>query len=305
MTTPCFGCAATARPMTLPRPAIDDDEGARVPAGLPPVVDAHVHLFPPRVFEAVWRWFDRHGWPIRYRLHAEQTLAYLLDRGVDHVVGLAYAHKPGVARAMNETMAALVAAEPRLTGLATVHPDDPDPRAVLVDAFAAGLRGVKLHCHVQAMSPDDPRLAVVYEECAARGLPVVIHAGREPKSDAYPVDPHALCRVDRTAAVLRAFPTLKLLVPHCGADEFEGYARLLETHDHLWVDTTMMLGGYFPVDDPWLLLRARPDRVLYGTDFPNLPYAWDREIVAVAKAGLDDDRLVALLSGNARALYGL
>ncbi|MGA9520451.1 MAG: hypothetical protein WBV82_03245 [Myxococcaceae bacterium] len=54
---------------TMPLPALDDAEGERLPALLPPVVDAHVHLFPDGVFEAIWRWFDQYGWPIRYKLH--------------------------------------------------------------------------------------------------------------------------------------------------------------------------------------------------------------------------------------------
>ena len=35
--------------------ALHDEEGDRLPSLLPPVVDAHGHLFPDRVFEAIWR----------------------------------------------------------------------------------------------------------------------------------------------------------------------------------------------------------------------------------------------------------
>src|SRR5512146_2663692 len=107
---------------TPPLPALHDPEGARVPDGLPPVWDAHVHLFPDRLAEAVRAWFDRHGWPIRYRESAPATLAYLLDRGVARAVGLPYAHKPGMARALNAFVAALARGEPRLLAGATVFP---------------------------------------------------------------------------------------------------------------------------------------------------------------------------------------
>jgi hypothetical protein len=40
-------------------PSIRDEEGATVPNGLPPVVDAHVHVFPHDIFAAIWDWFDR------------------------------------------------------------------------------------------------------------------------------------------------------------------------------------------------------------------------------------------------------
>ncbi|MDB5099085.1 MAG: amidohydrolase family protein, partial [Cyanobacteria bacterium RYN_339] len=42
------------------------------------------------------------------------------------------------------------------------------------------------------------------------------------------------------------------------------------------------------------------DRILYGSDFPNLPYAWDRELRNLAAMGLGDAALAAILGGNAR-----
>ena len=78
--------------------------------------------------------------------------------------------------------------------------------------------------------------------------------------------------------MLKDHPTLKLCVPHLGADEFDAYARLLERYDNLWLDTTMAVAGYFPMALPARLLHVRPERILYGTDFPNIPYAWDREL---------------------------
>ncbi len=44
---------------------------------------------------------------------------------------------------------------------------------------------------------------------------------------------------------------------------------------------------------------------MYGSDFPNLPYAWDRELRQIARCALPDDALAALLGGNAAALFGL
>jgi predicted TIM-barrel fold metal-dependent hydrolase len=285
-------------------PALGDPEGARVPAAMPPIVDAHVHLFPDRVFEAIWRWFERHGWPVRYKLRAPDVVRFLLDRGVERVVGLAYSHVPGMARALNAAMASITAAEPRVTGLATVLPGEPGARAILDEAFAAGLSGVKLHCHVQCFAPDAPAIGDVAEACVAADRPLVMHAGREPKSPHYACDPHALCSAERVDRLLRAHPRLRLCVPHLGADEFDAYERLLERHDGLWFDTTMAAADYFPVATPVRLLRARPDRVLYGSDFPNLPYAWDRELRKLSAIGLPEDDLAALFAGNARRLFG-
>lgn len=292
--------------LAKPLPALGDAEGARVPDDLPRVIDAHVHLFPPAVFEALWRWFERYGWPVRYRLHARQVLDFLFTRGVTRVVGLHYAHKPGMADALNAFIAELAADEPRLTGLATVLPGEPGAADVLDRGLARGLRGVKLHTHVQAFAIDDPRFAPLAEVAIAHDVPMVVHAGREPKSPHYPVDSYAVCHVDRVARVLRGFPRLKLVVPHLGADEFAGYTALLHRHDNLWLDTTMLVGGYFPLQatvDVRAMLLTRPDRVMYGTDFPNLPYAWDRELRALQAMRLPDDALAAILAKNAESLF--
>ncbi|NOY94324.1 MAG: amidohydrolase [Deltaproteobacteria bacterium] len=284
---------------------LDDEQGARVPEGLPPVVDAHVHLFPDQVTDRLWAWFEEHGWPIRYRMSAPRVVEFLLSRGVSHVVGLVYAHRAGMADALNAYVAAIAGKDPRVTGLATVLPGEEGATTILEAGFDMGLRGVKFHAHVQCVAADDARLDDVYALCSERGLPVVFHAGREPKSPAYRCDPWQLCSADRVERVLRRFPTLKLVVPHLGADELSAYRMLLGHYDNLWLDTTMAIAGYLPGADAEPLTSYRPERLIYGSDFPNLPYAWDRELGIARDAGLDEQALTAFLGGNARALFGI
>lgn len=302
---PCLSDALPRKASMLPLPASHEAEGERLPAALPEVIDAHVHIFPDRVFDAIHRWFEAYGWPIRYPFHTPEVLSFLFARGVSRVVALAYAHKAGMARALNAYMAEICRQEARVTGLATVLPGEPGARAILEEAFSAGLAGVKLHCHVQCFAPDDPALHELYEACVAANRPMVIHAGREPASTAYKCDAHALCSVDRIERVLAAYPALRLVVPHLGADEFDGYARLLERHDNLWLDTTMAIADYLPCENPIRMVAIRPSRIMYGTDFPNLPYAWDREVKKLAGHGLKEEALAAILGGTARALFAM
>jgi predicted TIM-barrel fold metal-dependent hydrolase len=292
----------------MPRSAFEDEERSRIELPLPPrwVVDAHVHLFPDPLFEAIWRWFDVYGWPIRYKLKTRDVIDFALARGVGHIVALHYAHKPGMARGMNAFMAGVVRTNPRVTGMATVMPGEPGARQILGEAFASGLKGVKLHCHVQCFAPDAPELAEIYETCVEHDMPLIMHAGREPKSSGYKCDPYVLCHVDRTEAVLRSYPKLRLAIPHLGADELGGYTRLLERYDNLWLDTTMTLAGYFADDEhAFTMVRSRPDRIMYGTDFPNIPYAWDREIQRIGARQLDESTLAAIVGQTARTFYRL
>lgn len=293
--------------MIQPDPLVlDDVDGDALPeelAGIE-VMDAHVHLFPDGVFDAIWRWFDTHAWPVRNRLHSDGVLDWLEARGVARVVALHYAHKPGMAAALNEYVLGIAKRRPMVVPTATVLPGEPGDREILRRALGEGARGVKIHCHVQKLAPDDPRMNVVFDEAARAAVPLVIHCGREPSSDAYGVDARALCGAAGMASMLERHPETTVVVPHLGADEFAEYESMLDRFPRLWLDTTMTLGGYFPHGPEKGMLARRAGRLLYGTDFPNIPYAWDRELQHLAKAGLDRASLAAIAGGNARQLFG-
>jgi predicted TIM-barrel fold metal-dependent hydrolase len=105
--------------------------------------------------------------------------------------------------------------------------------------------------------------------------------------------------------VLTVYPALKLVVPHLGADEFDAYRRLQDRFDTLWLDTTMVLAGYLPLATLPRIEGMRPDRLMYGSDFPNIPYAWDRELRRLAVMELEKGFLRGLLADNAAALFGI
>jgi predicted TIM-barrel fold metal-dependent hydrolase len=287
-------------------PGIDDEEGKRVPEGLPPVIDAHVHIFPGNIFSAIWAWFDENAWPIRYRLSSSDVLAYLLSHGVKHVVALQYAHKPGIARMLNQHMVETCRQfSDKVTGMAAVFPGEENAGDILREAFAQGLMGVKLHAHVQCFDMNAPEMDVLYEACQREQKPMLMHVGREPKSVAYRCDPYEICNAEKLENMLRNFPGLRICVPHLGFDETLAYRNLIEKYDTLWLDTTMMLADYFPVREPVDLKIYRPDRVMYGSDFPNIPYAWDRELRRLNSFGLPQESLEWILGKSAATFFGL
>ena len=293
--------------VNLPLPALNDPEGEALPQAVPPVVDAHVHLFPYIMFAAIWQWFDRFGWPVRYQLNSPEIMDFLLSRGVARVVGLHYAHKPGIARYLNAYMAELCSTYPELTGTATVFPGERDAAAILEEAFQMGLRGVKLHAHVQYFEMDSDGMHEICRTCALHDRPLVMHVGREPRNPEYPYerDPYVTCRSDKLEQLLKEYPDLRICVPHLGADEYGEYARMLEQYDNLWLDTTMVFADYLPGNHPPRLADLRADRIMFGTDFPNIPYAWDREIKKLVALDLSEDALALILGKNAADLFGM
>ena len=287
-------------------PQLDDTEGHRLPDGLSLAVDAHVHVFPPNLFSAVWQWFDENAWSIRYRMTTRQVFDFLLGRGLRHIVALQYAHRPGLAKHLNRYMADECRDyRGKVTGMATVFPGEDDADQILQQAFGQGLGGVKLHAHVQCFDMLADEMSPIYEICQTLHKPLLMHVGREPKSPAYLCDPYEICSAERLERVLTAFPRLKVCVPHLGVDELEAYRQLTEKYDNLWLDTTMVLTDYFPLAEGVDLRDYRPDRIMYGSDFPNIPYAWDRELKCLRGSGLDRSALDKLLWQNAAEFYNL
>ena len=240
-------------------------------------------------------------------MKASEVIDFLFARGIGHVVALHYAHTPGLARELNRHMAELCCDNPRLTGLATVFPGEPGGVEILEEAFGLGLSGVKLHGHVQCFEMEDPAMRRIYEVCSKHAKPLVMHVGREPKLPAYQYarDPHALYSADKVECVLRDHPGLKLCVPHLGVDECDAYQRMIEQYDNLWLDTAMMLAEYLPFDNVPDLNGMRTDRIMYGSDFPSIPYAWDREIKRLLRLGLPEASLERILWKNAMEFFSI
>ena len=285
-------------------PVLNDPESEGLPAGLPAAVDAHVHVFPPNLFSAVWQWFDENAWSIRYRMNTRQVFDFLLSRGLQHVVALQYAHRPGIAETLNRYMAKEIRAyRGRVTGMATVFPGEDDMEGILSRAFGLGLGGVKLHAHVQCFDMVAEAMQPIYAVCQAQHKPIIMHVGREPKSPAYRCDPHAICSAGRLEQILAAYPDLRICVPHLGFDELTAYRQLAASYDNLWLDTTMVLTDYFPLAEVVDLRDYRPERIMYGSDFHNIPYAWDRELKCLDGAGLERSALDRLLWQNAAEFY--
>ncbi len=285
--------------------AINDIEGKSVPDSSLFIVDAHVHIFPDKIFSAVWDWFDNFGWPIRYKLFTTDLLDFLFKKGINHIVALQYAHKPGIAEQLNSYMAEIVKKDKRVTGLATVFPGENNPEKILTKAFSEGLSGVKLHSHVQCFELLSDKMDIIYQTCSSNNKPLVLHGSKEPKSSAYACDPYELCGADKIESILKNYPDLKLCIPHMGTDEYQRFANLLEKYDNLWVDTAMVYADYFPEDFPVPLDEIREDRVMYGSDFPNIPFAWDRELKKIMSHQYPDKLIKKIVGENAKEFFSI
>lgn len=271
-----------------------------------PIVDAHVHILPDEVLQAVQDWFEREvSWSLPDVTTSE--VAEFVDAQLAGAVVFPYAHRPGVARSMNKTVARWQEQLENTVGLATVHAGDDKPAAIIREGLDIGLQGIKLHCPVQDFPPDDARLDPVYELAVSRDLPTIIHASSHPfyrESEIVGADP--------TARLLSRFPNLRLCIPHLGLFETHGFLDLADRYETLHFDTAVAVGepvharigtedGEFPVDR----IRTYADRIMFGSDYPTVPSSIPYTDMIDAVASLFQDNQDALFYDNAREFYGI
>ena len=269
-----------------------------------PIIDSHVHVFPQNLADAVRRWFEKHAWNFKYTGTAEELIQAQFENGAAGLVFLTYAHRPGIADQLNGFTGGLLKKFPHTAGMATLHPKDDRPADIIKRAHEEfGLCGVKLHCHVQKTAPDDPLLFPVYEALLEFEGILNIHAGREPAIDAYGLDVRAITGAGRVENVLRRYPELKMIIPHLGFDESDRFYSLLDQYQNLNLDSTMMMDHFFrvPVDQEKIVQYA--DRILYGSDYPHIPYEMESEVKAILDMDLGEEPTRKILFENAAKLF--
>jgi predicted TIM-barrel fold metal-dependent hydrolase len=264
--------------------------------GLPGIVDAHVHFLPEPVMRKVWAYFDAaqthygRSWPVHYRTPQPQRVATLADLGVLAYAPLVYPHKPGMGRWLTEWVLEFAAAMPPAVPTATLYPE-PDVAEYLGAAVAAGARAVKVHVQVGAFDPRDPLLRPAWGLLAEAGVPAIVHCGNRPI-------PGAFTGLDIFAEVLAEHPRLPAVLAHAGMPDFAGAVELVRRYDRVHIDTTMVGTPFsrsfarLPADWPARLVEVA-DRVVFGSDFPNIPYPYVEQVRAVAGWAAADGSLGA------------
>ncbi len=262
--------------------------------GLPGLVDLHVHFMPDAVQRKVWAYFDRAAehygteWPINYRLPAGERLAVLRALGVRTFAPLVYPHKAGMAAWLNEWVLDFAANTEGAVPTATFFPE-PGVAGYVADALSAGARCVKAHVHVGGYDPRSEVLDPVWGLLAEAGVPVVVHCGHSPV-------PGEFTGLAVFGAVLARHPRLLAVLAHAGSPEFDEALDLAARYPRVHLDTTMVGipfdWGDTKLPDDWpARLAGVADRVVLGTDFPNIPYDYAVQLDAIASWAADDDRL--------------
>jgi predicted TIM-barrel fold metal-dependent hydrolase len=264
---------------------------------------------PKPVMDAVWRYFDEASahygrpWPVHYRGSEAERVELLRSLGVRRFTSLVYPHKPGMAQSLNAWAADFAARTPDCVHTATFYPEESAPSYVRA-AIEGGARIFKVHVQVGDYDPRDRMLDEVWGMLTDTGIPVVVHCGSGPL-------PGAHTGPGPFGEVLAAHPRLTAVIAHAGVPEYDEHADLVEQYPNVYLDTTMVgtdflnsMAGPARVEvvRRWGVLE---DRVVFGTDFPNIPYAYAHQLEALERFDLGDGWLRAVCWTNPSRLLGV
>jgi uncharacterized protein len=274
--------------------------------GLDGLVDVHVHFLPDQVMNAVWAYFDQASehygtaWPIYYRTSVEERLKTLDSLGVRAFPALVYPHKPGMAAWLNEWARDFAEATPGCVPSGTFYPE-PGASAYVREALELGTPIFKVHVQVGDYDPRSDELDDVWGQLAEAAVPVVVHCGSGPI-------PGRHTGPGPFGEVLRKHPQLTAVIAHLGMPEYAEHLALT-SYPNVHLDTTMALTPFtealmpFPHD-----LRPRladlQDRIVLGSDFPNIPYPYATQLTALEQLDLGNNWLRAVCWTNGTRLLG-
>ena len=275
--------------------------------GVPGLFDVHVHFMPPPVMRKVRAQFDQAGpligrpWPLTYRGDDDERVAQLRALGVRRFSALPYAHRPGIATYLNQWAAGLADAVPEVLRSATLYPEE-GVTTYVEELVAAGTEVFKVHVQVGDFDLVDPLLDGAWASIADAGTPVVVHVGSGPVPN-----PHT--GPEPLRALLARHPGLTVVVAHLGAPEYADFLAIADEHPRVHLDTTMAFTDFFEEMAPFPRdlrprLLALQDRVLLGSDFPNIPYPYAHQLEALERLDLGEDWLRDVCWANGNRLVG-
>ena len=274
------------------------------------VVDAHMHV--PRLSTVTPAWlewavefgrdsqwqdvFGADGDPVPARLDA------LLDgEGVDAALLFAeYSPEATGIQPVEDLLPIIAHNRRRFRLVANVNPRLHQPPAAEAERqLDLGAVAVKVHPVHGGFRADGPDMYPVYDLCAERGVPVIVHTGGSifPGSQPEAGDPKLM------GQVAADFPGVQLVLAHGGRGRwYADAARMALARANVWLDLAGLppkrLPDYYAGFDLPLLAA----KWIFGTDWPGVPGV-ARNARAVAALGLTGDLLAAVLGGNAARVF--
>ncbi len=275
-------------------------------------IDCHTHFFPPKIFKAIWEFFESpnedlkiQGWPIIYKLSPDEMVRFLEKQNVKAFTTYNYAHRNGVANYINEWVNDFCKKYKHSIPFGCVWPEDKDRKEYIrkiLDDY--NFYGIKIQPLVQNFYLNDERMYEIYKLLVDRDKWLCVHIGTAPYRNEY-------VGYENFIKFLEKFPNMKIIIPHMGAFEYSKFLDLLDKYENLYLDTTMIYipDNIFPErttkrPKPDTLLSYQ-DRILFGSDFPNIPYDYEYSTKGLLEFDLPREFYENIFYKNAKRLFNI
>ncbi|MEP7342040.1 MAG: amidohydrolase family protein [Acidobacteriota bacterium] len=225
-----------------------------------------------------------------------------MDRAGIQTLMLSAWHRPGQWITHNDVVAKMVAQFPdRFSGVAAVNLEKPVEAVRELDRAVKelGFKALRVVPWLWNRPPNDKFYFPLYVKCIELDIPFCTQVGHTgplmPSETGRPV-PY----LDEVALV---FPELKIVAGHIGhpwTDEMIGVAW---KHENVYIDTSAYLPRYYPPQLLHYLKTYGQDKVLFGTNFPQL--SLEKCVQQVNELGLPDKVKAKFLFQNAQRVFKL
>jgi predicted TIM-barrel fold metal-dependent hydrolase len=263
------------------------------------IIDFHVHLFPDKLFDAIWDSFiKQYNWNIIHRYYYAECIERLRRSGVGIIVYSNYAHRAGIAEGLNRWNEKILEEYDGLYCFAAYHPDDENAIA-MAERLAENpkILGFKLQLLVQNFYPFDEGLFPLYELVIRKNKRILFHTGTGPVGNKY-------VGLEHFTRAIEKFPELPANVAHLGANEYSGFFGLLDRYPELYLDTAFCFlpPPYTGFNLGAEYLEKYKSRILYGSDYPNLILPKEAEIEGLLGLNLSQEFYNSIFYDNGNAL---
>ncbi|MCB1179623.1 MAG: amidohydrolase [Leptospiraceae bacterium] len=268
---------------------------------IPYIFDIHCHFFPEVVLKAIWKWFDKVNWKITYRYKEEKRLDSLNRNNFKKFTTLNYAHKPKMAENLNKWVYENYKNWKGAIPFGTFYPEENVLSYTQKAVEEYNFKGFKLHCEVSKLNLNIPELKSTFTYLEKKQIPIVIHTGTAPL-------PGEFTGIKYFEPFIKTYPELLVIVAHMGAHEVFPYANLINKFPNLYLDTTMAFVDFLAtgedMDSLIPLLETHKTKIMYGSDFPNIPYNLSHSVESLLNANISMDAKQNIFYRNAERLIG-
>ena len=244
------------------------------------IIDAHVHLFTPKIIANV---SAKSGMVAELHLQTDKATQRIGTAALGTALGLAGVHAAlmlptasanGVSEVNRAAMATAADCD-YLNTAGTLHPECKDLQAELAALHATGIRAIKLCSFSQGFMLNAPATMAMFAQIETFNrnhthhffvvldtfYKAAAYFGTDPR---FTTDPACISRLVQT------FPRITFVGAHMGGltAPFEDIIRCLPAADNLYLDTSNAAHTLNEAEFIQLLQAHGPNRILFGTDWP-------------------------------------